>query len=247
MYRLLILMLAVFQLPLHAQDVLMAEEVLTDSIDPAFGPNYSNYSHFYLGFGMVAGNSLDGSPIKYGMSIERGIGLRYKWKFNRVLSAGFNLGYSYTQYQLKQDSAKTLPNQLLHKKEKLSFHNLYLGVYQRINWGKRGNYIGNFIDLGGRFYWPFAVNHVTKDQLPANNINNGNMVKVKTSNLAFTNPYYYCAALRIGFNRYVLSVSYRLSPLFKTDPNLFSQYNNVIQHYEELPLLIIGIEVGLHQ
>jgi len=247
MCRFLIVLLSVFQLPLNAQDILMEETVVTDSIDPRFGPNYSNYSHFYLGIGIVAGNSLPGSPVKYGNSNERIFGLRYKWKINKVMSAGFNIGYGYTQFHLKQDSGKTVPNQLLHKKEKLAFHNLYVGIYQRFNWGKRGNYIGNFIDLGGRFYWPFAVHHVTKDPLPSNNINNGKMVKVKTSDLDYINPYYYSATLRIGFNRYVLSASYRLSPLFKTDPSLFSQYNNAIQQYDELPILLIGVEVGLHQ
>lgn len=230
-----------------SQDVLLEEVVFADSADPSFGPNYKNYSHFYIGFGIVAGKSITGSQIKYGYSTEKSLGLRFKRKLNNVFSLGFNISYSHTQFHLSQDSTKTLPNNLLHDKERINFHNLYLGIYQRINWGKRGNYVGNFIDFGGRLYWPFAINHVTKDQLPANHLNNGRMAKVKTSNLAYANPYNYCAVIRIGLNRYVFSASYRLSPLFKNDPKLFSQYNSEIEKYEDLPLIIVGIEIGMHK
>ncbi|PCH94330.1 MAG: hypothetical protein COB85_05750, partial [Bacteroidetes bacterium] len=135
----------------------------------------------------------------------------------------------------------------LHKKEKLVFYNLSLGLFNRINYGKRGNYMGNYVDLGVRIDWPFSVVHFTKDKYPVATANNGGTVRTRTSALIFTEAINYSIYARFGFARYVITASYRLSNLFVTDPEVYQQYGNGIETYPELPALLIGIEISLYK
>jgi len=229
------------------QEILLEEDVNADTVPPTFGPNLKNYYHFYSGYGFVLGADSVGSEIIYGLSTDMVLGFRYKRKLSQAFSTGFDISYHATSFRLKQDSLKILPNDSLHNTEKLTFHNLSLGVYNRFNYGKRGNYIGNFIDLGVRFEWPFSVVHFTKDKQKVANENNGGTVKTRTSGLIFTQPYYYSVYLRVGFTRYSITASYRLADLLINDPKLYQQYSNGISKYPELPPLIIGLEIGMHK
>jgi len=223
------------------QTVLLEQDVNADTIPKMVGPNLKHFSHFYFGYGFVLGADADGSKIKYGSSSDFVYGYRYKRKLSEFYAVGFDLFYHSTAFHLKQDSTKALPNNILHddkgEKEKLTFHNFSLGLYNRFNFGKRGNYIGNFLDLGARVDWPFSVVHFTKDIYDIANINNGGVVKTKTTRLVYTEPIYYNAFARLGFNKFVITASYRLSDLFKKEYDL----------YPELPVLIMGVEIGLHK
>jgi len=195
----------------------------------------------------VLGADAVGSEIKYGSSSDFVYGYRYKRKLSEFYAVGFDIFYHSTAFHLKQGPNKVLPNNILHddkgEKEKLTFHNLSLGLYNRFNFGKRGNYIGNFIDLGARVDWAFSVVHFTKDRYEIANINNGGVEKTKTAGLVYTKPIYYNVFARFGFNKFVITASYRLSDLFKEDPELYKGYDK----YPELPLLIVGVEIGLHK
>ena len=230
-----------------AQTVLLEQDVNADTIPKIVGPNLKHFSHLYIGYGFVLGADAVGSEIKYGSSSDFVYGYRYKRKLSEFYAVGFDIFYHSTTFHLKQDSNKVLPNNILRKhkgeKDKLTFHNLSLGLYNRFNFGKRGNYIGNFLDLGARVDWPFSVVHFTKDKLNTANDNNGKVVKTKTTGLVYINQIYYNVFARFGFNKFVITASYRLSDLFKEDPELYKGYDK----YPELPLLIVGVEIGLHK
>lgn len=230
----------------NSQEILMEENVMADTIIPTSGPNMRTFTHAFLGLGFALGPDSLGSKIKYGKSFTFSFGYRYKLKINNYYALGFDLQYLLNSYHLKQDSSKLIPNDSLHDKEKLKFHNISLGFYNRFNYGKRGNHIGNFIDVGMKIDLPFLVVHTTKDELKEANENNGKKIKTRTTELDYTEPINYSAYTRIGFNRYVISVSYRLSNLFTSDPKLYSQYNNGLNKYPEFPVLTLGFEIGIH-
>lgn len=233
-------------LPANSQDILMEETVITDTTIPDSGPNMKNYNHTFIGISFALGPDSLGSNINYGKSFAFSFGYRYKAKINNFYALGIDLQYQLNSFSLKQDSTKLVPNDSLHDKEKVKFHNLSLGFYNRFNYGKRGNYIGNFVDIGMKIELPFLVAHITKDELKEANENNGKAIKTRTTKLDYIEPYHYSAYTRIGFNRYVLSASYRLSRLFTSDPKHYSQYNNGINKYPELPVLSIGLEIGIY-
>ena len=176
-----------------SQTVLLEKDVNADTIPKTGGPNLQHFSHFYFGYGLVLGADAVGSEIRYGSSTDFAYGYRYKRKLSEFYAVGFDVFYHSTTFHLKQDSTKVLPNNILHdekgEKEKLTFHNLSLGLYNRFNFGKRGNYIGNFLDLGARIDWPFSVVYFTKDNLNTTNDNNGKLGKQKLPNWLISNRF----------------------------------------------------------
>ncbi len=236
-----------FSLGSFSQTILLEEDVKADTIIPTFGPNMKNYYHFYVGYGLILGPDNIGSEINYGRSYDVSFGALYKRKVNNNYAVGIDLLIHQTSFNLKQDSSKILPNTSMHKNEKLVFYNLSLGLYNRINYGKRGNYMGNYIDLGVRIDWPFSVVHFTKDKYPVATANNGGTVRTRTSSLIFIEGFNYSIYARMGFTRYVLTASYRLSDLFITDAEVYQQYGLGIETYPDLPALVVGIEISLYK
>jgi len=231
---------------LCAQDILLEEDVNADSTESDEGPNKRKFSHVYVGLGFAASPDSAGSRINYGKSFELTIGRRLKWRVNNFYALGLDMAYHLNSYSLKRTASKVLPNDSIHDKERLRFHNLGLGFYNRFNYGKRGNHIGNFVDIGFRFDVPVITSYYTEDELDLANNNNGRKVSTKTTDLRFIEDYHYSAYLRVGFNTFVLTASYRLANLFITDPNLYSKYNNGLSKYPELPVVNVGIQMGMH-
>jgi hypothetical protein len=231
---LLILFLA--PLSLLAQNVMLEHDVNKDTIPEEKGANMKKYSHMYMGQGLILGGSEgDGAEIRYGNSTEFTIGFRHKRKISNFYSIGYDLSYSVLSYNLKQDSGKVLPNPVLHDNEKINFNNINLGVYQRFNFGKRGNVIGKFLDMGAFGNVPFIIRHVHKNKHDVANMDNASYTKVSNRGLVYTNPYNYGVMARLGFNRYVFYGTYRLSNQFK---------DGFI--YPELPRFTAGLQISFH-
>ena len=223
---------------LNAQTILMAEDVNEDTIPDTNGPNLVNYWHTFMGYGLILGNSEgEGARTKPGLSYEFIGGIRYKRRINNTLGVGFDIQYGQHSFNIQQDSAKTLPNSELHDKEKLIYHNLGLTLYTRINFGKRGNTMGNFIDLGAYGDWGYIINHYTKDKHDTALVG-ASVEEVTLSRLVYTNPINHGVFIRGGISRYVVYAKYRLSNLFKED---------YIIPYTELPRFIVGVEIGLYR
>ena len=228
--------ITILALNVFAQQVIMEQKVTKDTVPSDFGPNLKNFSHFYTAFGIIAGAPEGyGATIRYGNSSDFNMGFRYKRKLSNFYSMGFDLGYGLTSFKLKQDLTKIFPNAKLHHKEKIHFNHLRLTLYNRFNFGKRGNYIGNFLDIAAYGDWEFSAKHIYFDKHPLLNNDNASAAKVINTGLAYTNPFNYGVQTRIGFNRYVLYGSYRLSELFK------DQFS-----YPELPRLVIGLQISMH-
>ena len=102
------------------------------------------------------------------------------------------------------------------------------------------------MDVGIRLDVPFVRSHVTVDEPKLAGSNNGRRIKTKTTDLRFIEDYNYSGYFRLGFNKFVITASYRLTPLFIKDPNLYTKYNNGLSQYPDLPILNVGVEIGLH-
>jgi hypothetical protein len=224
---------------LSAQKVVLAEDLTKDSIPQKFGPNRTHFRHLYVGYGFVAGPSENkGSAVKYGESHEWQIGYRYKYKVGNVYALGFDLAFNPQTFFLKQSKDKTLPNAATHEKEKLKFTNIGLGLYNRINFGKRGNYVGNFIDLGVYGNWLAFSRHIYKDEMPDPKLTGSERVVVRHKDLTYVEDFNYGLLARLGFNRYVFYGNYRLSDLFDPDYTF---------KYAELPRVAVGLQISLHK
>ncbi len=215
-----------------SQDVVFNENVNSDSVIETHGPNLKYFKHPYIAFGFAAMQSENkSSDVNLGLSSNFIFGYRMKLKISNFYAIGYDLAYNLSWYNMSQTKNKLTPDSIINDKERLSFHNLELGVYNRFNFGKRGNIIGKFIDLGAYADWTFLCSNFTK-----NKNEEGIIIKSKKTHLKYYEPINYGVLARLGINRYVLYANYRLSDLFK------SSYN-----YAELPRLTVGLQIGLHK
>jgi hypothetical protein len=180
---------------------------------------------------VFGGTEGPGTAIRYGNSGDFLFGVRYKYRVSNFFSWGAEAYYRSLFYPIKQDSLKTFPDTLLNEKERLTFHSLSAGLFLRFNLEKkRGNRVGNFIDLGGYGEWTFRLTHFTRNKLP-----DGSTVRANRTGLDYYNALNYGALARLGFNRWIFFASWRFSDLFKYSKNL-----------PELPRLTVGVQVGFY-
>jgi len=229
MKKILFIVLLFVSTHAFAQEILLEQNVKADSIRPSRGQNLKNFTHFYIGFGFPMHTNEDVTYTKFGSSISFDFGIRYKRKLTSFLASGFDLGIGVSTYNLSQDVPKTVPDSVSNDKEKFRISTLSPSVYLRFNVGRRGNYVGNFLDLGAYGSWNMRKLHFT-----INKNEFDEKVRVETTRLGYMENLSYGFLARTGSNRYVVTAKYRMSDIFKSSYAI-----------PELPRLTIGVEVGL--
>lgn len=233
--KLLLILSISFGLSAQAQKILLEKH--TRDLFPAQntnGPNLKHFKHAYLDYGFsMADSKTQGITLLTARSNTFSFGVRYKRKLAEFLSIGYAFYYNFEDFAIKQEAGKIFPNSILHSKEKLNFNNLGSELYTRLNFAPRGNTLGLFLDLGGFFNWTFTAKHKTTD-IFEDYENNAKEIQVISKHLEYTEPFHYGVCARLGYNRYILTASYRLSGYIKEEFDVV------------LPKLSIGFEIGLH-
>jgi hypothetical protein len=222
-------LLIVISTEVLAQDILLQQNVKADSVRPSYGPNLENYFYGYIGIGFPVYTNEVINYTKFGSSAAFDFGLRYKRKITNYLAVGADAGISPGAYKLKQNEGKSVPDTIINDREKFQITSFLSSAYMRINVGRRGNFIGNYFDLGMYGSWNAIKKHKTY-----NDNAEGEKVKSVTSGLKYIDNFSYGVLTRFGESRYALTASYRLSDIFVSS---FAM--------PELPRLIVGIEMGL--
>ncbi len=232
MYLVLLIIALFTEYTVNAQVVLLEDDVEKNMLIPEKGPNRKHFSHFFIGVGSAIGmNQEKEAKTEMSESIYSCFGFRYKRKIASFYAIGFDLQYNFQNYGIKQEEGKQIPNTILHDSEKLSVHGPKSVVYNRINFGKRGNRVGVFTDIGAfGEYLPFQ-RHVYKDELP-----DGRKIKVRYTCLPYIEHLQYGVIFRFGIDNIAGFAKYRLSDLF------VAKYN-----YPELNTIICGLQIGLHR
>ncbi len=232
---LLLIILTISFLAVRSQSVLLDEEVKDEPNTDTFGPNQKKFAHFYIGYGIPVGPSeSDSVAIVTVRSYEYVFGYRFKYRVSQFYSFGFDLNFNSKIFTIKQDSFKLFPNSIIHDREKLQLRNAGLTIYNRFNYGKRGNKIGNYIDLGAYLDWTPNPTYITYDEYSIVNSVGASNTRQYHKGLIYLNPINYGLIGRIGFGKFALCGSYRLSDMF------YKQYI-----YTELPRIIVGLQIGL--
>lgn len=213
-----------------AQTVVIAEDLNSKDEDTDFGMNRKHFTHSFIGLQFTAGPpEMAGAKIVYGRSRTLEYGYRYKRKLTETFSFGSEIMARRHGYHVKQTDDKLVPDNVIRDREKLVFLDAGLGVYKRINFGQRGNYIGRFIDAGAWACWIFHGRHVYFYE------EEGVSVRVRRSGIKYHTPFDYGVIARVGFNNVIVKGTYRMSDLFRESA-----------YIPELPRYAIGLEIGLH-
>ncbi len=203
------------------------------------GPNMRHYAHFYIGLGVLPGFDEEaGSEVKFPGSLEYYGGYRYKLKILPFYALGFDVSFRHTRYSLEGDDVnKATPGNPIsfaqnEKRHILSNNSLNLGIYQRINIGKRGNTLGNYLDLGIEGSWNFSEKEIIVTTHDSDEYYAGKS-RLVNRKLDFPEPLTYGVYARIGHNKWAVYGKYRLSDYF-----------NDTWDIAELPALSVGLDLG---
>jgi len=217
-------------LPAKAQTVVLERDLEKDSLERKFGPNRTHFIHLFIGYGFLLGKNEPGAMIHFGSSTQFNLGIRYKLKLSGALSTGIEASYHSSSFKLKQEPGKVVPDTILHDSEKLRFFGLASNIYLRVNYGKRGDFVGKFVDFGGGFNWVIDKAHYYDDKQP-----DGTVQKVTNKGFTYVNSIYPLVTGRVGFNSLVILVEYRMTNIFTADAN-----------FPDLPRWTIGLQLGVH-
>lgn len=189
----------------------------------------------FIGFGFVLGSSNPGATVSLGESREFVVGIGVGYKFVKWNGIGIDGYYKSTDFFLAQDSTKVLPNNQLHKSEKISFDNFGALAFDRF-------YIGKFFFDGGFYFdWTFYTKHIMWDTY---SFSYGSTTKTIEKQLSFTNATNYGLTFRIGKTEGIsLYFNYRLSTLFKS---FTPSGTSTAVLYPELPTYVLGIVLAGH-
>ena len=151
-----------------------------------------------------------------------------------AFSWGWGFAFHFNHYRL--DSVFVIPRYATEdiRKEKFLQRQLTGEWFFRTNFGKRGNIIGKFLDIGAEGGWNgyntfrYLINE--KDA-QGNNIAR---TSINVRRFGGAIPYYYGVVARLGINKFMISGELRLSEMFKGSRNL-----------PELSPLRVGLQFGL--
>lgn len=214
---------------LQAQQVMLSEDVAIDSTIAKRGPNRKHYTHTFMSFGLAADAGSAGAKVVQPRVDYFNFGIRYKRRLAEHFAFGFDIAYGVEDYRLKQEAGKKLPDTLLNSRERMIFNNFTTGLYMRFNFGKRGNQLGKYLDLGGYGNVVFGHTHFLKNKLA-----DGSTVRARITGLNYYQLLNYGLSARIGLKKLVLFGQYRVSNMFYGDKNL-----------PELPRILAGVQFVL--
>jgi hypothetical protein len=226
-------------LPFHAeaQRILLDENVDTVRAIPRIGPNRLFYAYPVIKAGLIAPPYEKGAKTNFwSSSVSYEIRNKLKlWSWNALV---FDFGYRCDRFLLNQDDTSQLPTYSgRHKRERISTHNLSLSLCDRINFGRRGNIQGIYVDFGVYGDYVMRAAHFYVDEHYDSNspVAGHTKIKVKNTQLQFINRWNYGATARFGWEWGSAFVMYRLSDLVKDNvPSV---------NYPELPRLSVGMEM----
>ena len=220
----LITHMLIFSMAGFCQDTLLYKKTVETLSEGDFGPNKKNYIHTFFKVGFYQNtDALNTCLIQGGNSFSLGYGVRFKRKLSSKLAFGYDLGYDFNQYRFKRDLS-SLYSQLNGfltadslKTDKLTFGILELAPYFRINFGKRGDHLGKYLDFV--FYGALMISskHVLKWDHP-----NSSIIKkstYKSRRLGYTNKLFYGIEMRYGNAFYNLFMRYRCVHIFNSKLN----------------------------
>lgn len=220
------LILVFLTISIAAQTVVLEATPADSGRVQKFGPNRQHYIHSYFALGMPIGRSAENVKVMPRVSDSQ-FGVRYKLKLGEGLATGFDFGYQSHSYTIKQEPGKSLFDTVLYDRERITFGYLFLGPYLRVQPGKRGDVIGRFIDIGAKGGYRINSSHFVRS-----NLDDGSILKMTRARLQDTEPFYWGAFARIGFNAIAFYFEYMGSTHFTIGP--------------DFPTFTFGLQINLN-
>ena len=236
-FKILLALCVVQSGSLVAQRVLLHEEPDTTGEIPMFGKNRSVYVHHLMKIGVFAPLYETGAETNF-WSTSVSSELRCKAKICSWNALVLDFGYRCDRFVINQKQTKLLPGfSGNHKRERLSLHNISFALCDRINFGRRGNILGIYMDFGFYGDYAFRAAHLYVDEFYDSNSPAAvhTRTRVKNTQLQYVNRLNYGLTARFGWEWASVFAMYRMTELITDNPPL--------TEYPDMPKLVIGIEM----
>lgn len=208
---------------LHAQVIELEQDVNADTVISNFGKNRKHYFSSYMGLGIVPTQiDSDSLQLKTGASTRFSFGLYYKYKISNFYSLVSSVNYGLSQFEFETTDPV--------KYNRLNVNDVNLEIANRFNFGKRGNRIGNYLELGISGDYVFHTKQSYKTTVDNSMVFHSKQ-KVINTGISYIEKPNYSAHARIGFNKIVITADYRLSDLTTNQVNF------------DLPPLAVGLRL----
>jgi hypothetical protein len=180
----------------------------------------------------VVGKESKGLPIQYGSSSELVVGLWGKRKLNSHFSFVPELAFRAQWFRIAQNNSKSIPDTIQYELERYTFPTFNANVYMRYNFkAHKGNNFGTYLDIGAGINLPVWERHrrVIDDK------SNKNEVVVIRKNLQYIQPVQVTANVRLGYRRWSVYGTYRLTDIFKQE-----KAQEIFNQTIDLPPIMVG-------
>lgn len=234
--KILLVFCLVFSAQLSAQRMIVQESPDTSGEIPSFGPNRAIFYYPLIKIGAfvpIYDQGIYLNPWCSSMSYE----LRTKAKICKWNALVLDIGYRCDRFSIKENVDHTIPffggNS---KRSRLSSHNVTFALCDRINFGRRANIQGIYLDFGFFGDYVFRSSHLTVYEYYDSNSIAGDHVKskVRATKLPYINKLNYGLTARFGWEWGSFYGMYRMTDLIM-DPDIFTPWPDV-------PKLVVGLE-----
>jgi hypothetical protein len=235
-YNILIAVALLLSVHLGAQRVVMQETPDTTGEIPSFGPNRAIFFYPLMKFGTFVPVYEDGmylNPWSSAVSYE----FRTKAKICNWNSLILDIGYRCDRFSIKESADHTIPFfGTQSKRSRLSMHNITFSLCDRINFGRRANIQGIYLDFGFYGDYIFRSSHLTVYEYYDSNSVGGDHVKskVRATRLPYINQLNYGFTARFGWEWGSFFGMYRMTDLI-VNPDPFTPW-------PDMPRITIGME-----
>lgn len=227
------IIITLLSLPVVSAQTILLERDINESVYlKKKGPNKKQFFHLYYDYTWYIP---DGGSAIYDLeySFRNFFGARNYYRLANNYIMGVNFEFGWESFRIEQSNQKIFPAAGTHKKEFLSTTNLGLEYFNRILITQRETSLGIWIDAGIYGNLNLGSRHVIKDKAAATD--QVRYVKTINKGLKYLNPWEYGLKTRLGYKRYALAGTYRLSDWINSSNSSF-----------EPPRLTIGFELGLY-
>jgi hypothetical protein len=231
--RLALLLLILMPGLLPAQELIFERQVAPENKVSNFGPNRRTFVHPFLSASLIMSAPDEAIKINMPGSISLAGGLRYKLRLAKPLAFVADGSIWSMNYRIREH--ETTPNwdSLSNPSSSIKIHGLSGTIGLRFRFGQKGNYLGNYLEVGLSTQLPVTGSFITRYG-PGDPQQDGVYSEITSrSTLRDYHPVLWQAIGRLGFDKFSMVVAYRLSDMLKP-----------IWMYD-LPRLTVGLEFSL--
>lgn len=190
------------------QRVIMEQDVNADTVISNFGKNKKSYFGSTFGIGVPVEQISGNQTMERGRSWTFHYGTYYKLRASNFYSVVAQANYQRVSHGFEVPSSDVFYQQLIT-------NNISGALFNRFNFGKRGNFIGYYISLGASA--DYTVRNKLKTKTESLPDAESDFYKTANFNLNYINRINYNAECRIGINKLIIFGKYRVTDAIKQE------------------------------